>query len=169
MIFIYHARSGPKKCLQDDFITHSEDTLFRGTFCGAIAGILKDSIDYIFYAVNTEGVFFWSFASVIAFGKLPKGLFPDIFGLTLEIIFSAFLGFIYAGVTKKIKARHYLINGIFFGSMVWFLIRAAIVGYKINELKTVGIPVRPFITWFLSLVYGITLAWLERKLSPKTS
>ena len=48
-------------------------------------------------------------------------------------------------------------------------IRAAIVGYKINELKTVGIPVRPFITWFLSLVYGITLAWLERKLSPKTS
>jgi hypothetical protein len=146
-----------------------EDTFFRGAFCGAVAGILKDIIDFIFYIINFEKQFFWTFASVVAYGQSPKGLLLNIIGILLEIIFSAFLGVLFALIAHKIKSRHYLLMGIFYGSMAWFFIRAAIICYKINELKIPHTPFHPFITWLLSMLFGIVLTWLERRLSPKTS
>lgn len=146
-----------------------EDTFFRGALCGGVAGILKDIIDLILYLFKVKGLSFWSFASVVAFDKLPNDLFMNITGICLEIIFSAFLGVLFVLIAQKIKTRHYLLMGTFFGSMAWFFIRAVIVCYKINQLITPATPLRPFITWLLSMVFGIVLAWLERRLSPKTS
>lgn len=146
-----------------------EDTFFRGAFCGAVAGVLKDIVDLIFYFFNAEQIFFWSFASVAAFDQLPKGLYITITAFILEIIFSAFLGVVFVLIVLKIKTRYYLLLGTFYGSMVWFFIRAVIVSYKIPELKQPPTAIRPVITWILSMIFGVTLAWLERRLSPKTS
>lgn len=146
-----------------------KDTFFRGAFCGATAGILKDIIDFLYYLFNTKELFFWTFASVVAYGQLPKGLFMNLIGVILEIIFSAFLGVLFAFIVPKIKTRHYLLMGIFYGSMAWFFIRAIIVSFKITELKQLNTTISPFIAWMLSMLFGIVLSWLEKRLSPKTS
>jgi hypothetical protein len=146
-----------------------EDTFFRGAFCGAVAGVLKDIFDLIFYFFTAKEIFFWSFASVVAFDQLPKDLFMNIIAVILEIIFSAFLGIVFALIVPKMKTPHFLFMGIFYGSMVWFFIRAIIVSYKIIELKQPPTAIRPVITWILSMIFGVILSWLERRLSPKTS
>ncbi|HYH03015.1 MAG TPA: hypothetical protein VEC37_07945 [Bacillota bacterium] len=146
-----------------------EDTFFRGAFCGTVAGILKDFIDLLFSFSHIKELFFWSFAGVLAYGRLPEGAFMNLIGFVWEIIFSGFLGVLFALIASQIKTRHYLLMGIFYGSMAWFFIRAAVVCYKIEELKTPNTPFRPLITWSLSMLYGIIIAWMERKLSPKTS
>jgi uncharacterized membrane protein YagU involved in acid resistance len=146
-----------------------EDTFFRGAFCGTVAGIVKDLIDFGFHLLKVKGLFFWSFASAVAYGRVPKEIYLNLFGLILEIIFSGFLGVIFALVASKIKTRHYLLMGIFYGSMVWFLIRATIVCYQISPLDNPSPPVRPLLTWTLSMLFGMILAWLDRRFSPKTS
>lgn len=58
-----------------DYIKNqSEDTLFRGAFCGLTAGILKNLIDYILYTLKLKEVVFWHYASILAFHKPPHGL-----------------------------------------------------------------------------------------------
>jgi hypothetical protein len=146
-----------------------EDTFFRGAFCGVVAGLLKDIIDFCFSFFKVKELYFWSFSSVLAYGRLPKEAFMNVLGLTWEIIFSGFLGVLFTFMVPKIKTKHYLLMGVFYGSMAWFFIRAAVVCFKINELKTPSTPLRPLITWALSMFYGILVAWLERGLSPKTS
>lgn len=147
----------------------SHDTFFRGIFCGVVAGVLKDMIDASFFFSKLEKQFFWTFASFVAFGQLPKGFVMNLIGIILELIFSGLMGFIYTLLAVKIKTRHYLLLGIFYGSLIWFVIRLGIVSFPINELKIPETVARPISIWLLSLFYGLVLTWLERRLSPKTS
>jgi hypothetical protein len=146
----------------------NEDTFLRGAFCGAVAGIVKDVIDSFFYLAKWKEVIFWSFASVLAFHEKPKNLFMHITGFLLEIIFCCFLGIVFTLLTPKIKTKYYLLLGAFYGSTIWFFVKAIIVAYKIEVLKP-KTNLNPFLTWLLSIFFGVVLAFLERKLSPKTS
>ena len=147
----------------------SEDIFFRSVFCGSVAGVLKDIIDYFFYFFKLDQQPFWYAATLIAYGQPPKGLFMNIIGVLEEIIFSGFWGIPFALIARKIKTRHYLFLGIIYGGMLWFFFRSLILAFQINELKIPQTFFHPVIIWLLSVFYGTVLAWLERKLSPKTS
>lgn len=146
----------------------SEDTLFRGAFCGIVAGVLKNLVDSIMFAFKMQEVVFWEYASMIAYHKGPKGFLMHASAIILELIFCAFLGIIYILIAERMKTRFYLFMGVFYGSMIWFSVKSFIVLFEINNLKPETVKT-PLITWVLSMLFGVIVAHLERKLSPKTS
>ena len=148
----------------------SEDTFFRGAFCGLIAGIIKDFISYAFDYFNLQKFPYWGFASVIAFTEhgLPLSLIKDLVGIVLELSFCSLLGLLFVIIAQNLKTKHYICFGVFYGSFIFFFIKAAILGFNITLLKNSDI-IGPIITWALSILYGIILTLLERRLSPKTS
>lgn len=146
-----------------------EDTFFRGAFCGAVAGVIKDIIDFIFNILNLDKQPFWAIGAIITYGHPPKGLLINLIGILVDIIFSAFNGFLFGLIARKIKTRHYLLLGTFYGSIVWFFARVVIICYNINWLKIAHTTFHPFIILLLSMLWGIIVARLDRRLSPKTS
>lgn len=148
----------------------SEDTFFRGTFCGLIAGIIKDFISYGFDYFKLHNFPYWGFASVIVFTEhgLPLTLIKDLVGIALELSLCSLLGLLFVIIAQSLKTKHYIYLGAFYGSFIFFFIKAAILGFNITLLKNKDI-IGPIITWALSILYGIILTLLERRLSPKTS
>lgn len=147
----------------------SEDTFFRGSFCGLIAGAIKDIISYVFSYFELLRFPYWTFAERIAFTDraIPFTIGKSSVGLLLELSFSSFLGLLFVFIAQNMRTKHYIYLGAFYGSFIWFAIKAAILAFNISSLKNEDI-ISPVITWALSILYGIILAMLERRLSPKT-
>ena len=146
-----------------------EDTFFRGAFCGVAAGVVKNFLAFIFFfIIFTDEHYFWKFSSVLAYHGPPENLFMHITALIIELMFCAFLGVIFVLLVASIKTRHYLLMGTLYGSFIWFFVKCIVVIYKVDQLKP-STTIHPFIIWMLSMLFGLLIAILDKKLSPKTS
>ena len=144
-----------------------EKRLFIGAIAGVIAGTLKDIPDAIFhYVLKITGITFWDYAGIIALGHHPNSFFEHVYSIIFQVIFSVLLGIIFINLTTHFKAKQYLLWGGFYGAIVWFAIRAAVVGMGIKPLMNVEI-VTAVINSMDSIIYGLilgfTIQFLEKR------
>jgi hypothetical protein len=143
----------------------SEDTLLRGVCSGFLAGLLKDLITYVFFASGIIQTGFWNFTSIVAFNQPPQSTIEFTVAIILELIFSALLGLIFCILVNHLKTKHFLIFGLFYGSLVWFFIKALILASNITKLEPTGLQIAdPLVHWGLSMVYGLIVALLDHSL-----
>jgi hypothetical protein len=146
----------------------SEDPLFRGMVCGLVAGLSKYFIDLILFSFRIINVGYWDFASLVAFNRLPQNIIELAFASILELMFSAFWGVIFSVLVTKSKTKHYLMLGIFYGSLIWFFIKSIILAFNITKMQPAEQSVvNPLITWGLSMVFGLILAILNHQVNTK--
>lgn len=146
----------------------SGDVLFRGMIGGLIAGISKYVIDLILFSLRIINVGYWDFAALVAFNRDPQNLIELISASILELTFCIFWGVIFCLLVNKLKTRHQLIFGIFYGSLIWFFIKAAILAFNITKMMPPDqTTITPLITWGLSMVFGLLLAIFNRRFETK--
>lgn len=135
-----------------------EKSLKNGIIAGIIAGILKDIPDaFLHYGLKITQMTFWDYSGVIALGHLPSGTAEYICAVFFEIIFSILVGLFFVFITKRIIMKHYFLSGAFYGVVVWFVIRSAVVGLGI-QLLIDGDIVTAAVNSFNSIMYGMILA-----------
>jgi vacuolar-type H+-ATPase subunit I/STV1 len=147
----------------------SEDTLFRGMVCGLIAGISKYVIDVILFSLRIINVGYWDFAALVAFNRNPQNLTELISASILELTFCMFWGVVFSLLVSKLKTKHHIPFGVFYGSLIWFFIKAAILAFNITKMMPPDqTTITPLITWGLSMVFGLLLAILNHRFETKT-
>ncbi|TCL76882.1 hypothetical protein EDC14_1001167 [Hydrogenispora ethanolica] len=97
-----------------------------------------------------------------ALDRLPRGLAGHSYAFIPQLLFSMFLGVVFVYLAPRIASRHYLIKGAFYGGIVWFFIKTAVLLYHLELLyfKNLSSAVENLAD---SVRYGILLAWIVRR------
>jgi uncharacterized membrane protein YagU involved in acid resistance len=144
-----------------------EERLFIGVLGGIIAGILKDIPDaFFYYGLKITNITFLDYAGVIVLGHRPRGMAEYFYSIIFEAIFSILLGIIFVYFTTRLEAKHYLLWGAYYGAIVWFAIRAAVLGLNIRLLAD-GHILTAFINSLDSIIYGMILGYIIRYMEKK--
>lgn len=142
----------------------SEDILLRGMICGLIAGLSKYIIDLILFSLRIINVGYWDFAALVAFNRHPRNLIELISASILELTFCIFWGVVFSSLVSNLKTKHHIPFGIFYGSLIWFFIKAAILAFDITKMMPRDqTTIDPLVTWGLSMVFGLILAILDQR------
>lgn len=135
------------------------DKFIKGVIAGGIAGLIKDTFDFLFHHYQLFVITdhsFWDYANIIASGRHPQGLFEQLYALFFEVIFSMLLGIIYVLIIPYLKTKYNFIRGAIYGGIVWFGIRAWVTAFQIHPLQhETGVTI--FVNSILSILFGIVL------------
>ncbi len=142
----------------------SEDKFTRGIIAGSIAGLLKD-IPPLFIDIFHAKIFptYWDYSGIIAFGKIPDTAIDILIAIIVEIAFSMAVGVVLAYAIDIIKSHHYLIKGAFFGTAVWFFLRALVWIFEIKKFNQPQMPAF-FINSVTSAGFGLLIAYINKLL-----
>ncbi|HBF37577.1 MAG TPA: hypothetical protein DDW50_09680 [Firmicutes bacterium] len=144
-----------------------ENRFLNGTMAGIVAGIVKDVPNGIFHIFPTlNALALWDYAGVLAFGRLSRNFGELLYALFLELLFGTFNGVIFIYLPFASEPGNYKLKGIFFGAIIWFLVRAVVLAFHISILlgENIGTSLTNLL---LSMVFGCTLACIILKNEQK--
>lgn len=135
----------------------------KGLIAGVAGGIAMNVFNMIeFYVFHTTTMRYLDWAAVMLYGERTQSLWGNIFALITQIIFTSFLGVVFAVMVLIFEDRSYVFKGWYFGTLVWLLIYSVDFLLKLHDLAI--IPVKTGISNFLgSSIFGIVLGsvlWL---------
>lgn len=143
------------------------EKFIRSFVAGVIGGIIKDTVDFIFYYLFHFGNYrYVDFAAEVIYGNKPKFWWDTTFAQFIELIFCGFLGVLFYTLIPEETKKNSLIKGWLYGVAIWLFLCIMGMVYKIPFFSKIPWPTAnsDFIT---SSVYGITLAWVLRFLDQK--
>ena len=126
-------------------------------------------VDWIGYGLGLYGERLLNWAAVAIYGRLPQNIFETVFAQIAQIMFSGFVGIIFAFLILKLRSENYLIKGWIFGVAAWFGLYALSIAIKLPTLSTHEFNA-VFSHFMSSSIYGIVLALVlnrtDRKVRP---
>lgn len=129
--------------------------------------MVKDIPDTILHnLLRNTNITFWNYAGYVALGHHPKGFFEDLFALVYEVVFSILIGMIFSYFASWARLRHYLIWGAFYGAIVWFVIRGAVLAFHIEPLRD-SLLATSVLNSLDSVLYGIILGYVVHRLDKR--
>jgi hypothetical protein len=111
---------------------------------------------------------YFDYAGYIGFNRIPHTFIEYIFAYILEVTFSTGLGVIFSLLSPKIPSRHYLIKGMMFGGLIWYIVTSMIKLDKITKLMTHDL-ITPLLTLMFSIIYGLIIAYVDHYLENRGS
>jgi len=145
------------------------DRTFRGIIAGVIGGLAMEAWDLFSYYILNFGSFrFLDWAAMMMYGELPQNIYETMMSFTMQVIWAGFLGVIFAFIIPTITSRGYLLKGIFYGVISFFIIYAIPVLFQVPHLYKTG-PNTQFSQFIGAIIYGAATAYALRRLdtSPK--
>ncbi len=145
------------------------DRTYRGIIAGVIGGLSMQAWDLFSYYVLKFGSFrYLDWAGMMIYGEPPQNFYETIMSFTMQIIWAGLLGVFFAFLIPKLTSRGYLLKGIFYSLIAFFIIYAIPVLYQVPHLYKTG-PNTQFSHFIGAIIFGaataITLRWLNT--SPK--
>jgi len=145
-----------------------EQKIINAALAGTGAGILKDIPDSIIHNIlKKTDLTFWDYAGIVMFGRHPQGFWETCFSFFFEIVFSIFLGIIFVCLVNRLNLKRRLLWGAFYGGILWFVIRAAVVGFQIKALLHNNLATSAANS-FNSIIYGLILGFFVQYFEKKT-
>ncbi len=145
-----------------------KDRVTAGFIAGVAAGIVMNIINYISYSINLTQELLLEWAAIMIYGRLPASVPEAIFAQFGQLVFSGFVGIIFAYMMLKLTSGNYLLKGWIYAVILWFTLYAISSLFKIPNLQRHTLETA--LTTFASgSVYGLMMAeMLRRLLKTKT-
>lgn len=143
------------------------DRFFRGLLSGMSGGLAMDLWGFVvkdLLHISSRNYVDW--ASVVTYGFLPNNWYEFLIAFVTHLLWTGFLGIIFAYLLPNLSTRGYRIKGGFFGFVIGFFIYGIAIFLRMPFFTKI-----PFPTAASNAVGGIiwgvlmaeTLEWLERK------
>ncbi len=144
------------------------DKFMKGLTAGIVGGVMMNILDFIFYYIFTiVEIRFLDWASIFTFGRTPNSLIEIIFSLLSHILWTGFLGVLFAFLVPLINSKFLYIKGAFYGFIVGFIIYSIPILFQTPILK--NIPTFTAITnTTFGIIFGLTLAYMLKIFDYKT-
>lgn len=149
-----------------------EDRYMRGFIAGGLAGFITFLWNLFAYHILYITTLRWpDFASAIIFRRKSDTAWEFIFSTVVMLVFSAFVGTIFSLIIPNIKSKFLWIKCWVYGIMIWLLIFAVTIMFKIPSLTE--IPSKTGMAHFLSatiwgILLGVFLNYMDFRLKKKT-
>jgi hypothetical protein len=140
-----------------------KDRVVAGFISGLAAGVAMNAVDWISYVLKLYDERLLDWAAVVTFGRLPNNLAEVIFAQAGQIVFSGFLGILFAFIIPKLRSGNYLIKGWIYGVVVNQSLYAFAIAFKLPDLTvhTFYATVSHLIS---ASVYGLVLTYTFKRL-----
>ena len=144
-----------------------EDHLVAGVVAG-IAGISVQTIYALLikYFGLTDRIYI-DFAQVIIMSENRPGISAFFIGLIAQLVIGGMFGVVFAFIEKFTSSRYYLLKGVFFGAVLWFLLTGFGTMWRLpvfHEMPTYA----AYSSLIGALIYGIALAYTMKLLEKYT-
>ena len=141
------------------------DRTFRGFIAGVAGGISMEVWDLTSYYFLKFGTFrFLDWAAMMIYGERPESITETIISFFIQILWAGFIGIIFAFLIPRISSKGYLLKGLFYGFITFFIIYSIPVLFQVPHLKITG-PNTQFSHFIGSFIFGVvtalTLHWLD--------
>jgi hypothetical protein len=134
-----------------------KDKLRLGLEAGALATIaieLGGVVSLFLKAHHT----YWEYAAMLLFNREARGWKEWTLSVALQILFSIQLAIGYSYLEGKVPTKYYKLKGIMFGTGIWMIIQAFILGFKLEILMNHSI-LGTILEILTAIAFGITLGW----------
>jgi hypothetical protein len=132
------------------------DRNIKGLIAGITGGIIMGIWSFFSYHIlSFAKLRYADWASLLIFGEKPSNIYMLILATIAHIMWSGFLGVIFAFLIPIISSRYYLIKGAFYGFMTSFLIYTIPSLFGMPRLSKISLETA--VTDILGgLIWGIT-------------
>jgi hypothetical protein len=140
-----------------------KDRVTAGFIAGIVAGVAMNVIDYISFYINFSQELLHHWAAVMIYGRLPASIPESAFAQLGQLMFSGFLGIIFAYILLRLTSGNYLLKGWIYAVLMWFGIYALTILFRVPFLQrhTLGTVVTTFVS---ASIYGLILAEMLHRL-----
>jgi hypothetical protein len=143
-----------------------EDRFTRGFTAGAFAGLIINIFDYVASILQITDTRYVDVAAHLIYGRKSDSLIELLIAYFGQLIFSAFLGAVYAYIIIGITSRNHVLKGWLYGIVIWFLVYAIIVLFNVPDISENHFPTTA-VNGLLASIYGIlltkTLIFIEKR------
>jgi hypothetical protein len=141
------------------------------TIAGIISGVLGSTscliLGLVFRWAGITDRTFDNLAQVFILSKEYFSVLGFIMGSVVHLGIGGALGVIFAHFITATSQKCIIIKGIFFGAMV-FISFIGLGNYYRMPLFTNMLPLQSFLLWIASMIYGLTMSFILRKLPLRT-
>ena len=138
------------------------DKITKGFIAGLTGGIVMNIVDYIIY-LNFDDELYLEWGAIVIFGRLPENILEIIIAQISQLFFAGFLGIVYIYLINKLSSKNHLFTGLIYGIMVWFVIYAISLAFRLPHLTTHSLAA--ILSNSLgSILYGVTLVLILQRL-----
>ncbi|MCW3490126.1 hypothetical protein [Dethiobacter alkaliphilus] len=147
------------------------DRFFRGFTAGMVGGVAMNLWTLIATSIlNLEILRFIDWAGITIYGDVPASHAEGAVALFIQLLWTGFLGTIFAFLIPQVTSRGYLLKGVIFGVLTGFFIYAIPILFQVPLLREHTLPtVLSNITG--GVIWGLTLAQtlylFDRKKAPQ--
>ena len=135
-----------------------KDRLVSGALAGSVGAVIQNTYAFIAKSLGFQGPVYIDYGEYLLFYKDQSGPLTSFFGFIGHFVWDIIIGIIFAYLILNTSSRYYLLKGILYGVIVWFLIKAGSTLFKIPEVITV-LPHTVAFFFFGSILFGISLAY----------
>lgn len=145
-----------------------KNRLTNGLIAGIAGGIAMNLYSFIdYYLIHGTTFMFLDWAAVMLYGERTHSVWGNVFALITQILFTSFLGIIFAYLVIKIEDRSYVFKGWYFGIACWIMIYAIDILLKLHDMDK--IPIKTAVSNFIgSSIFGIILGYVLWRLDLNT-
>jgi hypothetical protein len=143
-----------------------KDRFMNGFVAGVIADLPVIVLDFLASKLKLDKLDFKDFVSILAFAEPKPDFGESIFASIVQCLFAGVIGVAFNYFIKLVKKEYYYIKAFIFGAMIWFIIYAVDIFFKIED--RVGTDFKTSVVHYgLSILWGIitawTIQWLEKR------
>ena len=145
-----------------------EDRLMAGVVSGTVAILIQTAYALTVKSLGFTDRIYVDFAKVIIMSENRQGLSPFFIGLIAQLVIGAMFGVVFAFVEKFTSSRYYIVKGVFFGAVLWFLLTGFGTMWRLpvfSDMPTYS----AYSTLTGSLIYGLALAYTMKLLEKHTN
>lgn len=143
-----------------------KDRFVNGLIGGTIAGVAMNMVNYAAFWLKIISIRYLDWAGILMYGVKPATLREMIFAQVVQLLFSAFVGSVFAYWYYGVSSRYYLTKGLIFGVISWFFMYAAAIIARLPYLTVISFETS--LTNFAgSVVYGLVIAETLRHLDHR--
>jgi hypothetical protein len=144
------------------------DWMVSGAIAGVMGGICQNIYAGLLNIWGMPGSYYIEYGKVLLFARNPSGLLPDGLGLLAHFAWDIILAIVFVCIIQQTSQRYFLLKGLLYGMIVWFLIRAGATLFKIPIINQ-DLPHTIALFFIGSLLFGVvivnTLRFLQKRQS----
>lgn len=143
------------------------DTFFKGLYSGMSGGVIINLWGFLlkdFLHISTRNYVDWT--SVIIYGTLAANWYQFLLALFTHLLWTGFLGIVFAYLLPKLTHRGYRVKGALYGFILGFFIYSAAILLRMPFFTQIPLPTAAGnaiggILW--GIITAQILTWLETK------
>lgn len=144
-----------------------KDRFMNGFVAGLIANIPVVILDFLASHFNLDKLDYIHFVSLLAFDDMSLNVWEFIFAFIIQSLFAGIMGIFFAYLIKLIRERYYYVKALVYSAFTWFAIYAVDIIFTIEDKAKIDFKTA-VVHYLLSIIWGITMAWIVKWLEKKT-